>query len=103
MIVEISQIEVFASRVESDAINIAELGGVCRAAIAAETFPACASEWENLPGFCIDSSHAVIPRIGNINVVSRPDGEAVHAVELRLGGGPAIATVTFLARACDHR
>src|SRR5438132_1370306 len=53
-VVEISQVEVFASRVESDAINIAKLGGASRAAIAAETFPACAGEWENLSGLCID-------------------------------------------------
>src|SRR5207244_662 len=83
-VVEISQVEIFASRAESDAINVAKLGGVCRTAIAAETFPACAGEWENHSGLCIDSSHAVIPGVGNEQIVSRTDREAVHAVESRL-------------------
>src|SRR5207247_267806 len=73
LVVEISQVEIFASRAESDAINVAKLGGVCRTAIAAETFPACAGEWENHSGLCIDSSHAVIPGVGNEQIVSRTD------------------------------
>src|SRR5207302_1673661 len=103
VIVEISQVEVFATGIESDAIEVAKLGGACRTAIPAETFPARAGEWENLAGLCIDSPHAVIPGVGDIEVVRRTDGEAVHAVELRLDGGPAVATVTFLSRAGENR
>jgi len=102
-VVEISQVEVFATGIESDAIDIAKLGGACRTAIAAETFPARAGERENFSALCLNPPHAVIPGIGNKEIIGWTDCEAVHAVELRLGGGPAIASVTFLTCASENR
>ena len=102
-IVEIRQVEVFAPGTDRDAINVAQFSGACRTAIAAETSLARAGEWKNFSRLCVDPSHAVVPRIGNIKIISRTDYQAVHPVESRWSSRSVVAAVALLSGTADQR
>src|SRR5262249_41909075 len=88
---------------EGHAVDVAELGLVCGAAVAGEPLLAGAGERGNLVGVPVVLADAAVEGVRQIDTVIRTDREAVHAVEggLRPGAAiPVIALDAFLAREC---
>ncbi len=87
-VVQVGEVELAEVGVECEAIDAAEHGIACRAAVAGIAFLAGAGERGDDAALRIDFANAIVPGVGQIHRAVRRDREVVHAVERGLPRGP---------------